>query len=166
MAGLKHAVSKLNRLHNLSGHVINKRDGQQRKFVMSENWLKYKWERCSLAMLTGAQQPSARLCFFIAGLLVTGIVSVMLTVTDIQRAHLSEPLALFWHLHWEGTRNKLATATLSWLSKHAKPSRSPILIAWKIGGRRHPASGSGCWHNSLYTSRRTASFSFDWYTHA
>ena len=59
------------------------------------------------------------------------------------------------------TRNKLVTVTLSWLSKHAKPSRSPILIAWKIGRRRRPVFGSGCWHNLLHTSRRTASFSFE-----
>ena len=47
---------------------------------------------------------------------VTTIVSVTLTVTDIQGADLSEPLVLFWHCHWENTCNKLVTATLSWLS--------------------------------------------------
>ena len=47
---------------------------------------------------------------------VTVVVSVMLTATDIQREDLNEPLVLFWHRHQEGAWNKLATATLSWLS--------------------------------------------------
>ena len=42
-------------------------------------------------MSTGAQQSSARLCFFT----VTAVVSKMLTAADIQGADLSNPLVLF-----------------------------------------------------------------------
>jgi len=75
------------------------------------------------------------------GTVKTAIVSVMLTAMDIHGQDLSEPLFLFWHRHREGAWNKLAKVTLSCLSfhpKHTKPSRSPIVIAWKSleGGAR------------------------------
>ena len=96
-------------------------------------------------MSTGVQQPSARLCFFIRGLLYfksnSYIASVMLTVTDIQRAHLSEPLALFWHLHWEGAWNKPATATLSWLSFISDTLNHLTLLSRSLRNRWKEASG-------------------------
>jgi len=61
---------------------------------------------------------------------VTAVVSVTLTAADVQGADLSEPLVLFWHRHWEGTWNKIVTASLISL-KHSKPSPSPISIARK-----------------------------------
>ena len=94
-------------------------------------------------MSTGVQQPSARLCFFTTGLLcleITAIVSVMLTATDIQGADLSEPLVLFWHSHrrcLEQTPDSDPQLALIH-PRHAKPSHSPISIAWKSveGGAR------------------------------
>ena len=67
-----------------------------------------------------------------------------LTATDIQGADLSEPLVLFWHHHREGTWNKLATATLNWLSFIPDTLSYFTLLLddldrLEIGGRRRPA---------------------------
>jgi len=66
---------------------------------------------------------------------VTAIVSVTLTATDIQGADLSEPLVFFWHHHWEGAWNKLATATLSWLSFISDTLSHLALLSRSLGNR-------------------------------
>ena len=81
--------------------------------------MKYEQERWDLLCLQAYTNPlpgsaSSQLECYTST--VTAIVSVTLTATDIQGADLSEPLVLFWHRHREGAWNKLATATLSWLS--------------------------------------------------
>ena len=87
-------------------------------------------------MSTGAQQSSARLCFFT----VTAVVSKMLTAADIQGADLSEPLVLFWHSHRRCLEQTLDSDPQLALihPKHAMPSCSPISITWKSveGGAR------------------------------
>ena len=91
-----------------------------------------------LAMSTGVHQPSARFCFFTAGcytLKVKAIVSVTLTATDIKGADLSESLAHFWQGHREGAWNKLATATLSWLSFIPNTLSHLVLLSRSLGNR-------------------------------
>ena len=116
-------------------------------------------------MSTGAQQPSARLCFFIGGLLYFESNSCCF-YDAYGRGHTgSRPeraIGSLWHRHPEGGAWKtLLTATLSWL--YSSQTRYAISLSYldhlEIGGRRHPDSSSGCCHNSLRMSKRTASFS-------
>ena len=72
---------------------------------------------------------------------VTAVVSVTLTATDIQGADLSKPLVLFQHRHWEGAWNKLATATLSWLSFISDTLNHLTLLSRSLRNRWKEASG-------------------------
>ena len=70
-------------------------------------------------MSTSVQQPSARFCFFTAGLLY--FESNSWSFCDAYcHGHTGSKskwaIGFFWHRHREGAWNKLVTATLSWLS--------------------------------------------------
>ena len=60
---------------------------------------------------------------------------------DIQGTDLSEPLVLFWHRHREGAWNKLATATLSWLSFIPNMLSHLSLLSQLLGNRWKEAPG-------------------------
>ena len=115
-------------------------------------------------MSTGVHQPSARSCFFTAGLLYFESNSCSFCDAychDIQGAGLSKPLVLFWHRHREGAWNKLATSTLSWLSFIPDMLSYLALLSLLLGNRWKEVPGFwlGLLSNSLCMSRRTASFS-------
>ena len=106
-------------------------------------------------MSIGIQQPSARFCFFTAGLLYFESKSYSFCDTYCYRHTGSRPEQAIGSLLercLEQTRDSDPQLALI----HAKPSHSPISIAWN---RWKEASGSGCCHNSLCMSRHTASFS-------
>jgi len=107
-------------------------------------------------MSTGAQQSSARLCFFT----VTAVVSKTLTAVDIQGADLSDPLVLFG-IAIQKVPGKHSQQRPS-AGSHSSQTRYAILLSYlnhlEIGGRRRPDSGSACCHNSLRMSRHAASF--------
>jgi len=92
---------------------------------------------------------------------VTAVVSMTLTVADIQGADLCEPLALFGiaiqKVPGKHSRQRPTAGS------HSSQTRYAISLSYidhlEIGGRRCPYSSSGCCHNSLRMSRRTASFS-------
>ena len=95
-------------------------------------------------MSTGIHQPSARSCFFTAGLLYFESNSCSFCDAychDIQGAGLSKPLVLFWHRHREGAWNKLATATLSWLSFISDTLNHLTLLSRSLRNRWKEASG-------------------------
>ena len=128
--------------------------------------MKYERERSGLAMSTGAQQPSATLCFFTGGLLYFESKGNSCCFYDAYGcghtgSRPERAIGSLWHRHPEGTRKTLPTATLSWLS--FIPNMLCISLSYldhvEIGGRRCPDSSSGCCHNSLHMSRLTASFS-------
>jgi len=116
-------------------------------------------------MSTGVQQPSARLCFFIAGLLYLESNSYSFRGAYCRRHTRSRPeraigsrLASRSGRFLEQTRDSDRQLALIH-PRHIKPSRSPINHL-KIGGRRCPDSCSGCCHNLLRMSRGTVLFSF------
>ena len=87
--------------------------------MQSENRLKHKREQCGLAMSTGVRQPSARFCFFTAGVLYFESNSCSFCDAYCRRRTGSRPeraIGSLWHRHREGAWNKLTTASLSWLS--------------------------------------------------
>jgi len=105
--------------------------------MRSENWLKYERERCGLAISTNIQQPSARFCFFTAGLLYFESNSYSFCDAYSHGHTGSRPkwaigflLASTSGRCLEQTRDSDPQLALIHL-RHAKPSRSPILIAWK-----------------------------------
>ena len=99
--------------------AIIRRPRRSRQYARSENRLKYERERGDLAMSTGAQQPSARLCFFTGGLLYFESNSCCFN-DAYGRGHTgSRPvraIGSLWHRHPEGAWKTLPTATHSWLS--------------------------------------------------
>ena len=142
--------------------MVIRRPRRSRQYARSENQLKYEQERGGLAMSTGAQQPSATLCFFTGGLLY--FKSNSCCFYDVySRGHTgSRPvraIGSLWHRHPEEPSRQRPTA-----GSHSSQTRYAISLSYidhlEIGGRRRPAdSSSGCFHNSLRMSRRTAYFS-------
>ena len=116
-------------------------------------------------MSTGVQQPSARLCFFTAGLLHFKSNSYSFCDAYCHGHTGRRPERAIGFLLASPSGRRLEQTCDSDLQlalihlKHAKPSRSPISITWKSVERRRPDSDLGCRHNSLCMSRRTASFS-------
>ena len=91
---------------------------------------------------------------------VTAIVSMTLTAVDIQGADLSKPLVLFG-IAIQKVPGKHSRQRPS-AGFHSSQTRYAISLSYlnhlEIGGRRRPDSSSGCCHNSLRMSRRTAPF--------
>ena len=115
-------------------------------------------------MSTGVQQPSARLCFFTAGLLYFESNSYSFYDAYCRGHTASRPeraIGSLWHPHPGGAWKTIPTATLSRLS-FIPNTLCHLALSYlhhlEIGGRTPPDSGSGCCHNSLRMSRRTASF--------
>ena len=105
--------------------------------MQSENRLKYERERCSLAMSTGIQPPSARLHLFTARLLYFKSNRYSFCDAYSGRRTGSRPEWALGSLLAspsgrcpEQTPNSDTQLVLIH-SKHAKPSRSLISIAWK-----------------------------------
>ena len=96
-------------------------------------------------MSTGIQPPSARLSFFTAGLLYyfeSNSYSICDTyAVGIQGPDLSQPSVLFWHCHQKGAWNKLATATISWLSFIPSTLSNLALLSQSLGNRWKAAPG-------------------------
>ena len=113
-------------------------------------------------MSTGAQPPSARLCFFTGGLFYFESNSCCFYDALIRpRTYREQTCTSHWLSLASPSRRCLENTPDSDPQlglihpKHAKPSRDHL----EIGGRRCPDSSSGCCHNSLRMSRFTASFS-------
>ena len=106
--------------------------------------MKYERERCCLALSTGVQQPSARLSFFTAGLLYFESNSCIFSDAYCHGHTGSRPERVIGSLLASTSRRCLektgdSDPQLALIHpKHAKPSRSPISIAWKSveGGAR------------------------------
>jgi len=110
-------------------------------------------------MSTGAQQLSARLCFFTGGLLYFEINSCCFYYA-YGRGHTgSRPVRVIgslWYRHPEGAwKNSRQRPTAG---SHSFQTRYAISLSYidhlEIGGRRRPDSSSGCCHNSLRMSYR------------
>ena len=106
--------------------------------------MKYERERCGLAMSTGVQQPSARFCQVLAGLLYFESNSCSFCDAYSSRHIGSRPdraigslLASPLGRCLEQTRDSDPQLALIH-HRHAKPSHSPISTAWKLmeGGTR------------------------------
>jgi len=69
--------------------------------------LKYEREQCGLAMSTGVQQPSTRLCFFTTGLLYFKRNSYNLCDSYCRRHTESRPEQAIEHRHRKDAWNKL-----------------------------------------------------------
>ena len=109
--------------------------------MQSENQLKYEREQCGLAMSTGVQQPSARFCFFTAGLLYFESNSYSFCDAYCHGHTGSRPEQAIGSLLASPSGRCLeqthdSDPQLSLI--HAKPFCSPISIAWKLvaGGAR------------------------------
>ena len=124
--------------------MINRRPRRSRRHARSENRLKYERERGGLAMSTGAQQPSARLCFFTGGLLSFESNSCSF-YDDYCRGHTgSRPeraIGSLWHRHPEGAWKTLSTATLTWLSLIPNTLCHLALLSRSLANRWREAPG-------------------------
>ena len=131
--------------------VINRRLRRSRWHASSENRLKYEREQGGLAMSTGAQQPSTRLCFFTAGLLYFESNSCSFCDAYCRRRTGSRPeraIGSLWHRHPEGAWKTLLTAILRWLSITWKSVEGGAqILAWVVVTTRYVCPGV------LYCSR-------------
>ena len=97
-----------------------------------------------LAMSTGAQQPSARLCFFTGGLLYFESNSCYFNDAYGRGYTGSRPvraIGSLWHRHPEGAWKTLPTATLSWLSFILNTLCHLALLSQSLGNRWKKAPG-------------------------
>ena len=95
-------------------------------------------------MSTGAQQTSARLCFFTGGLIYFESNSCSFCDAYCRGHTGSRPeraIGSLWHCHPEGAWKKLATATLSWLSLIPNTLCHLALLSQSLGNRWREAPG-------------------------